>query len=153
MGAWTGTHFALGNPNPPSLYSEILLPYQGHMTFSERFQTTLYYLWSRYFLTFEGYPKSDFIIKKYLGNNLPYITDIEKNMSLLFLTTNPILYVPRPVVPTVISLEQTHVKQVKSLPEVLNIFTILQNFNQVLAGSSKSSGFFRTRNYSLQSWV
>lgn len=124
MGGYIGTHYALGNPNPPSLYSEMFLSYHGDMTFSERFRSTLYFLWSRYFLTFEGYPKSDQIARKYLGKNLPYIADIERNMSLLFLTTNPFMYMPRPTVPTIISLEHIHIKPPRPLPKV-NIFLTL----------------------------
>lgn len=47
MGAYIGTHFAMGNPNPPSLYSEMFLPYNGKLTFCERFRSTLYNLWTR----------------------------------------------------------------------------------------------------------
>ncbi|CAH1993762.1 unnamed protein product [Acanthoscelides obtectus] len=43
-------------------------------------------------------------------------------MSLLLLTTNPILYEPRPNVPTVISMEQMHIKPVKPLPKDLKQF-------------------------------
>lgn len=48
MGCYIGTHFAMGNPNPPSLYSEMFLPYNGKLTFYERFRSTLYNLWVRY---------------------------------------------------------------------------------------------------------
>lgn len=32
MGGWSGTHVAIGNPNPPSMYSEMFLPYNGVLT-------------------------------------------------------------------------------------------------------------------------
>lgn len=47
MGAYIGTHFAMGNPNPPSMYSEMFLYYNGKLTFCERFRSTLYNLWTR----------------------------------------------------------------------------------------------------------
>ncbi|VEN46986.1 unnamed protein product [Callosobruchus maculatus] len=122
LGAYIGVHYAIGNPHPPSIYSESFLPYHGRMSFSERFKSTLYYIWSRYYLNFEALPKCDQIARKYLGNDIPYIQDIEKNMSLLLLTTNPILYEPRPNVPTVISMEQMHIKPVKPLPKDLKQF-------------------------------
>nr|CAI5852682.1 unnamed protein product [Callosobruchus analis] len=121
FGGFLGTHYAMGNPHPPSLYSEILLPYHGRMTFYERLRSTLYYVWSRYYWTFHALPKCDQIAKKYLGQDLPYIGDIEKNMSLLLLS-NPILYERRPNVPTVIDLEMMHVKPVKPLPKDLKQF-------------------------------
>ncbi|CAH1179974.1 unnamed protein product [Phaedon cochleariae] len=122
MGGYIGTDFAMGNPHPPSLYSEMFLPYHGQMSMYERIKSTLFYLWAKYYLTFHAMPKSDAIARKYLGNDLPYIEDIERNMSLLFLTTNPILYSPRPTVPTIISLEQMHIKPVGVLPQDLQNF-------------------------------
>ncbi|VEN46987.1 unnamed protein product [Callosobruchus maculatus] len=122
LGAWIGVHYAIGNPSPPSLYSDMLLPFHRQMTFSEKVVSTVYYIWVRYYLNFEALPKCDQIARKYLGNDIPYIQDIEKNMSLLLLTTNPILYEPRPNVPTVISMEQMHIKPVKPLPKDLKQF-------------------------------
>ncbi|VEN49759.1 unnamed protein product [Callosobruchus maculatus] len=121
FGAFIGSHLAMGNPHPPSLYSELYLPYHGLMTFYGRLRSTLYYIWSRYYWTFHALPKCDQIAKKYLGQDLPYIGDIEKNMSLLLLS-NPILYERRPNVPTVIDLEMLHVKPVKPLPTDLKQF-------------------------------
>lgn len=46
-------------------------------------------------------------------------------MSLLFVTTNPIVDTPRPMVPTIISLEHIHIKPVKPLPKVSNIGKII----------------------------
>lgn len=56
-----------------------------------------------------------------MGQDLPYIEDIARNMSLLFVTTNPIVDIPRPMVPTIISLEHIHIKPVKPLPKVSEI--------------------------------
>ncbi|VEN46982.1 unnamed protein product [Callosobruchus maculatus] len=121
-GGWARSHYAIGNPNPLSLYSELYLPYGRRMTLPEKMANALYDIWNRYYLNFEALPKCDQIARKYLGNDIPYIQDIEKNMSLLLLTTNPILYEPRPNVPTVISMEQMHIKPVKPLPKDLKQF-------------------------------
>ncbi|CAG9762209.1 unnamed protein product [Ceutorhynchus assimilis] len=118
MGGWTGTHFAIGNHNPPSIYSEMFLPYNGgDLTFYERIKSTLYYLWTRYYVNFVAMPKWDSIAKQYLGENLPYLADIERNVSALFLNINAILYTPRPMVPTVVSLSFMHIQPPKPLPE------------------------------------
>ncbi|KAJ8966046.1 hypothetical protein NQ317_018127 [Molorchus minor] len=109
MGGWIGSHIAMGNPNIAALYSEMFLHYNGIMTFYERLSSTIYNLWVRYFLTFEALPKGDQIARKYLGNGIPYLGDVEKNLSLLFLTTNTMLYTPRPTVPTIIPIQQLHI--------------------------------------------
>lgn len=116
MGGWSGTHVAIGNPNPPSIYSEMFLPYNGALTLYERIKSTLYFLWSRFYVHFVAMPKCDAIARKYLGDDLPYLADIERNVSALFLNINPILYTPRPMVPTVVPLSFMHIQPVKPLP-------------------------------------
>ncbi|ENN70676.1 hypothetical protein YQE_12621, partial [Dendroctonus ponderosae] len=117
MGGWSGTHVAAGNHNPPSLYSEMFLHYNGDLTFVERIKSTLYYIWSRLYVYFIAMPKWDAIMRKYLGQDLPYLADIERNVSALFLNINPILYTPRPMVPTVVPLSFMHIQPPKELPE------------------------------------
>nr|AVT42221.1 UDP-glucuronosyltransferase 321E1 [Lissorhoptrus oryzophilus] len=117
MGGWTGTHIAIGNPTPPSLYSEMFLHYNGDLTYYERIKSTLYFLWSRLYVNFVAMPKCDAIARKYLGSDLPYLADIERNVSALFLNINPILYTPRPMVPTVVPLGFMHIKPPKPLPK------------------------------------
>lgn len=118
MGAYIGTHFAMGNPHHPAMYSEMFLPYHGKLTFTERWYSTFYYLWVRAYLYFDAIPKCDQIARKYLGNNIPYLGELQKNISLLFITTNPILYEPGPRIPTIIEINQLHIKPTKQLPEV-----------------------------------
>ncbi|VEN46981.1 unnamed protein product [Callosobruchus maculatus] len=122
MGGCIGSHQAMGNLSPLSVYSDLFFPFGRRMQLFEKLANTVYYIWTRYYLNFEALPKCDQIARKYLGNDIPYIQDIEKNMSLLLLTTNPILYEPRPNVPTVISMEQMHIKPVKPLPKDLKQF-------------------------------
>ncbi|XP_066154836.1 UDP-glucosyltransferase 2-like [Euwallacea fornicatus] len=117
MGGWSGTHVSMGNPNPPSIYSEMFLPYNGDLTFYERIKSTLYFVWSRLYVYFVAMPKCNEIARKFLGNDLPYLADIERNVSAVFLNINPILYTPRPMVPTVIPLSFMHIQPRKELPK------------------------------------
>ncbi|XP_060535997.1 UDP-glycosyltransferase UGT5-like [Cylas formicarius] len=117
MGGWTGTHVAIGNHNPPSIYSEMFLHYNGELTFYERIKSTLYYVWSRWYIYWVAMPRCDAIARKYLGPDLPYLADIERNVSALFLNINPILYTVRPMVPTVVPLGFMHVRPAKPLPQ------------------------------------
>ncbi|XP_050312697.1 UDP-glycosyltransferase UGT5-like isoform X2 [Anthonomus grandis grandis] len=117
MGGWQGTHIAAGNPNPPALYSEMFLPYNGELTFYERLKSTLYFIWSRLYVYWVAMPRCDKIAKQYLGEDLPYLADLERNVSAIFLNINPILYTPRPMVPTVIPMSFMHIQKPKPLPE------------------------------------
>lgn len=118
MGAYIGTHFAIGNPHHPALYSDMFLPYHGKLSFMERWYSTFYYLWVRAYLHFSAIPRCDQIARKYLGTDIPPLDDLHKNLSLLFLNTNPILYEPRANIPTIIEISQLHIKPTKTLPQV-----------------------------------
>ncbi|CAG9765086.1 unnamed protein product [Ceutorhynchus assimilis] len=119
MGVFAGNHLAIGNPNPPSIYSEMYLPYNGELTFFERIKSTVYFLWHRLYVHFIAMPHSDQIARKYLGQDIPYLADIEKNISALMITVNPIVYANRPMVPTVVPLSFLHVDKPKPLPKDL----------------------------------
>ncbi|CAH0559431.1 unnamed protein product [Brassicogethes aeneus] len=117
MNAYIGQHFEIGNPHHPAVYTDMYTEYQGELTFLERWYNTFFYLWARYFIYFDGMPKSDAIARKYLGNDIPYLGESVKKLSFLFTTTNPILYVPRPQVPTHMEIGRLHLKPTKPLPK------------------------------------
>lgn len=119
MNAYIGQHFAIGNPHHPALYTDMYTEYQGELTFLERWYNTFFYLWARYFIHFEGMPKSDAIARKYLGNDIPYLGESVQKLSFLFTTTNPILYAPRPQVPTHVEIGRLHLKPPQPLPKVI----------------------------------
>nr|CAI5843309.1 unnamed protein product [Callosobruchus analis] len=48
MGAWIGTHQAMGNPSPLSVFSDLFSPYYSRrLRLSEKLANTVYYIWSR----------------------------------------------------------------------------------------------------------
>ncbi|TGZ49803.1 Ecdysteroid UDP-glucosyltransferase [Temnothorax longispinosus] len=63
------------------------------------------------------------IVKKYLGNDIPYIVDIMKNMSVMLVNENPILAYPRPEQPNAIFFNGIHIQKTPpSLPKDLGQF-------------------------------
>jgi len=52
VGITIPTLAAVGNPNNPAYFPDYYLPYTSSMTFFERLQNTLYYLWYRYLWCF-----------------------------------------------------------------------------------------------------
>lgn len=64
-------------------------------------------------------PKSDRIARKYFGDDMPYLGDIIKNISLLMVNVNPILNPVRANVPNIIEMNQIHIKEPKPLPKVI----------------------------------
>ncbi|KAF5291331.1 hypothetical protein FQA39_LY03482 [Lamprigera yunnana] len=117
LGAIISGHDAIGNPSHPVLNPDILLPYTGILSFYERLYSTYYSVWYRYYYHYHFLPKQDKIARKYISDDLPYLGDIEKSISLLFLNVNPIIHPIRPNVPGVIELGKMHIKKPKSLPK------------------------------------
>lgn len=109
---------AVGNPTHPILYPDFLLPFVDDLGFFERLYSTYYSIYFRYFYEYKVIRKHDKIARKYISEDLPYLGDIERNVSLLLLNVNPVLHSPRPNVPAIIELGQMHIKEKKPLPKV-----------------------------------
>lgn len=115
---------SLGIPTHPVLYPETVAPYDDH--FADRVKSLLYSIFSQLLHSFVVIPKFDRIIKQHFGDDLPYYGDIEKNASIVLLTTNPIIHGARPFGPNVIPIGRLHIKPFKPLPQVT--FNILNNY-------------------------
>ncbi|VEN48656.1 unnamed protein product [Callosobruchus maculatus] len=119
LGVVTASHESVGNIIHPVLYPDMNLPYVGRLTLKEKLYSIYFTMWSLYYYNFKVIPRADMISRKYLGDQLPYLGDIGRNVSLLLINTNMAIYGPRPHIPTVIPLGFTHIQPVKPLPKDL----------------------------------
>lgn len=115
---------SLGVPTHPVLYHDMMTPYGDH--FFDRVKSLLYSIFSQLLHSFVVIPKFDSIMKENLGADLPYFGDIEKNASVVLLTTNPIMHGPRPFGPNIIPISKLHIKPPKPLPKVTNELEMIQ---------------------------
>lgn len=118
LGVLSPIHSAMGNPVHPLLHPEMFTTYGVELSFLERIDAVLHHVYYRYKHNYEMIPKSDQIIRKYFGNELPYLGELERNFSMLFLNTNPVIHRARPYVPGVIEMGRMHIKPKKPLPKV-----------------------------------
>lgn len=118
LGTFLTGYDAVGNPTHPVLSPEFILPFMGKLGFYERLYSTYYNVYSRYYYHYTVLPKLDQMARRYISEDIPYLGDIEKNVSLLFLNVNPILHTPTPNVPAIIQLGKMHIVQKKPLPKV-----------------------------------
>lgn len=114
-------HEAAGNPNHPVLYPDLITTFTEDMTFLEKVEAVLYDIWQRYQFHYNMYPNMNRIVRKYFGEHIPDLWKITKNMSMLFLNTNPILHRPRPYGPNVVHLGRMHLKPKRPLPLVCTV--------------------------------
>lgn len=116
----TPTHEAIGNPIHPVLHPDILTPYYGGaMGFLEKVDAILFYIYQKYFYYDEYLTRIHSMSKEYVGSELPDFQSIERNISMLFVNTNPIIQGVRPYGPNVIEFgDGIHIKPPKPLPSV-----------------------------------
>ncbi|KAL3288266.1 hypothetical protein HHI36_002714 [Cryptolaemus montrouzieri] len=116
----TPIHEIMGNPVHPVLYPDILLGYSIPLTdLSAKIKSvSVYYLFMPVINFFVSY-QMDKMARSYFGEDMPYITDIFKNISLVFGNVNPILSYRRPLVPNVKEVWNIHLKTPETLPSVL----------------------------------
>lgn len=118
LGAPLNAHDVMGNPSHPVLNPDMLLPFANELGFFDRIQSAFHLVWYRYYYHYYFLPRQDKIAKKYLGEDLPYIGDIEKNISIIFTNENPFIHPIRPNVPTIVQLGSMHIRKAKPLPKV-----------------------------------
>lgn len=109
----------MGNPRHPAFVPEIFLGFGERMTFLERIQNTAFNVWYRYYHHWINVPDWDKIARKFFGNEMPYLGDLEKEIPLVLVNTNPVLDYVKPSVPGVIEIGQMHIKPKKPLPNDL----------------------------------
>ncbi|CAH1286163.1 unnamed protein product [Diabrotica balteata] len=117
LGLFLHSHDALGNPTHPIVSPDMMLNFAGELSFFDKVQSFLYNIWYRIFYYWYALPKADKIARKYFGEDMPYLGDLERNISLLLLNVNPIIHNVRPNVPNVIEINQMHIKERKPLPK------------------------------------
>lgn len=128
--------YVFGSPILPSHPSnwELDTPVGENPCFWERLQNFIevwnyIYYWTNYCTTVEQE-----IVKKYLGNDVPHVIDIMKNMSVMLVNDNPIFMYPRPEQTNVVFFNGIHIKKTSPpLPKVSkleNIIVIITRYLQ-----------------------
>ncbi|XP_031330447.1 UDP-glucuronosyltransferase 2B17-like [Photinus pyralis] len=110
---------ALGNPTHPVLYPDSILPFKYPLSLTERIISVLYTLIIPLVPLFLG-NHDDQLIAKHFGEGYREIGEISKDVTMLFVNTDPIFHPIRPLVPTVIQVGGgAHRSPPKPLPKEL----------------------------------
>nr|XP_015833981.1 PREDICTED: UDP-glucuronosyltransferase 2B7 isoform X2 [Tribolium castaneum] len=111
-------HAAVGNPVHPVLYPDYDLPFDKNLTFGERVISTLFHCAMLLYTKFRLHAREERTLRKYFGEDVPPINEIQKNMSMLFINANPIFHNIRPLVPATIQIGGgIHLREPKPLPK------------------------------------
>lgn len=117
----TWTHYMVGNVAPTSYLPE---PFTGNpipMNFWERTGNLLYALASEAHHKLIFLPLQDKLMREHFSPDYPYVEDIIKNMSALFVNDHVSTSFVRPAVPNMIGIGGLHVEKPKPLPKVMQV--------------------------------
>ncbi|XP_025834187.1 UDP-glucuronosyltransferase 1-10 isoform X6 [Agrilus planipennis] len=110
---------AVGNPLHPVINPNGLLGYGKQLSFWQRVVSTYAQIRCILRYDYEIMPELDRIARKYFGDDMPYLGDIEKNVSIILTTHNFITSKPKPTVPALIEIGNVHLKKNVKLPQDL----------------------------------
>lgn len=117
-------HEAIGTPMHPVLHPDFYTPYYGgDLGFFQKIDAVFFDLYERYVYNYIYFPGLNSALKEQFGYEIPDLHDIQKNISMLFLNTHPILQGVRPYGANVIEFgDGIHIKPSKPLPLVCKLF-------------------------------
>ncbi|XP_049767863.1 UDP-glycosyltransferase UGT5-like [Schistocerca cancellata] len=119
--SWMGD--TVGNPYPHSYLPEPFLKFTSRMSLPERLYNAFFGTYFRLVREFSYLPQLDAIVRERFGDaNMPPLSHIQRNMSLLLVNSHVSFYYPRPLVPNLIEVGGMHIKPPKKLPDDLRAF-------------------------------
>lgn len=116
--ATISNHESVGNVVSQLIYSNMI---DWHFEKTELIKKVLnlfHFIWYKYYYNWHIIPTYDAMVRKALDDDMPSLSILEKNVSFMYINDHPILHKVRPSVPTILYLNQIHIKPVKPLPEV-----------------------------------
>nr|AVT42220.1 UDP-glucuronosyltransferase 321H1 [Lissorhoptrus oryzophilus] len=118
-------HDSAGNPTHPVINPDPNQPVANlqDMTFWERLQSFILINIYRIIIYFDTLKRETNILKIYFGDDVPPLVDIQNNISMLFISMNPIFQSIRPLMPNTISLGNgMHIFPNQTLPKDIKHF-------------------------------
>ncbi|KAK5643186.1 hypothetical protein RI129_007031 [Pyrocoelia pectoralis] len=117
---WDNIKF--GNPSNPAYISNNMLTTGPRKSFLERLETTLVNEIHQYFHDYYVNVKNQKMAEEVFGTDLPLLSDISQNISLLFTNSHCSITPSVPLVPGIIEIAGAHIGSVKKLPEHIEMW-------------------------------
>lgn len=108
----------LANPVNPSYIPNSFLGYTDRMSFFERLENTIFYLYQEFVWRVLTEIPANKLAREFFGDDMPSLRDIVYNSSAVLVNFHFSYGFPRPYVPGVIEVGGMHVGKPKKLPEV-----------------------------------
>ncbi|XP_063915087.1 UDP-glucosyltransferase 2-like [Zophobas morio] len=111
--------YNFGNQVNPSYLPWHSLPYTGEMTFMERVSNFLLVYVEVGLRYVHQYRQEHKVARKYFGEDIPSMVELERHMSLILTNSDPVLDFPQPLAPNFIPVGGLHTRKAKKLPDDL----------------------------------
>ncbi|XP_047022219.1 UDP-glycosyltransferase UGT5-like [Helicoverpa zea] len=121
LGAYFGNYETVGAPTHPFLYPHVMRRKLNNLSVWDKV-TELYDQYRLEKLIADAQPGENALVEKYFGPGIPPVSELLKNVDMLFLNENPIFGDVRPVPPAVVFMGGLHQNPEKDLPEDLKTF-------------------------------
>lgn len=95
---------ALSNPSHPVVNPDMNLPLKVNLDFMERLVSVLYSVYVRLYYKLVVLPREDVNVRGLFKEDLPYLGEVEKNVSVLLMNRNPAFHRPLPLFPNTVEL-------------------------------------------------
>ncbi|PSN58127.1 hypothetical protein C0J52_00983 [Blattella germanica] len=122
MGLFYSNHDSIGNPTHPIYGNEVFHHALKQPTLWEKLYRIFHFVSFKWHWHFKLLPTQDRLTRKYFGDSLPYLGELEKNISLVFTIHQSIIHNVFPQVPALIELGPIHLRETKPLPKDLKEF-------------------------------
>lgn len=128
LGLYSGNYYLLGAPVLPSHPSawEMENTTDFNLSLWQRIKNFIRQWYHIYCTLNHFYSEQQAIAEKYLGKNIPDITDMERNISFVFHNQQETLSFVRPQTSNVLSFGNFHIlRKLAALPEVIIAFKLI----------------------------
>jgi glucuronosyltransferase len=113
---WSNDRIA--NPDNPAYIPNSFTPHTDRMTFWERLKNTVQTQMAKCAYYSYSEKPTHRIASKYFGDDLPPLSDIARNVSVVLVNSHFSMNHPRPTVPAVVEVGGLHIQSPKRLPQV-----------------------------------
>ncbi|XP_060532206.1 UDP-glucosyltransferase 2 [Cylas formicarius] len=122
VGFYTGSLSLAGNPTPYSVTPFLARPFTDNMNFIQRVQNTLWNMAANAMHSVMVRFMIQKVLRKHLGNDVPAVYDMSRNVSFILQNGHATVSYPRPYLPNVAEIACIHCRSPKKLPEDLERF-------------------------------
>ncbi|KAJ4448269.1 hypothetical protein ANN_10283 [Periplaneta americana] len=108
----------MGNPDNPSYIPNLFIPYSDQMNFIARTVNSVTMVLFKVIYYFKSYRPSQELVRQHFGQDVPELSVLARNMSLVLVNSHFSLNSPRPLVPGVVEVGGLHIAPPQQLPKV-----------------------------------